>query len=157
MAAPTVSAPQQTPLGKAWTLETRDIVNQSGQLVISKAISPPAGATTAVFHLCINSMGGTTPLIDFGLKSVDVPNFATPVTFNLGDWDGITQITSAASPVLVVVDVGPNIAADDTGSATASSRYGVMAVLPEYILYTITCDGTTGDEDYNFTLTVTWR
>lgn len=134
-------------------LENQTITNQSEtSKVHARAVTPPSWAHSATFFLNVTAMGGTSPLLDFKLETVD-PIDLTSVA-PLGDWDGITQKTGTAA--LITVEIGPRITADDTGSATAACRYGVNATLPPVILYTITTDGTTDDEDYTFTLAVHW-
>lgn len=116
-------------------------------LAISKAVPVPDWAVTVNFALTITTLTGTTPLLDFTLSgSYDLD---TTHSWLLGDWDGITQLTGTG-PYVVSIDVGPAITADDTGSATASSRYGVQASLPPWIVYKYTLDATTNDEDYAF-------
>lgn len=138
--------------GKAFRrLETIAITNQTANsTVVRKAVRVPDWADSMAFYVYYEAAAGTSPLFDF---SLEVPDTAadgsvddSPIG-NLGDWDGITQVTGTG-PYLFQVDVGPNITADDTGSATASSRYGVEAALPPVVVYKYTTDGTTDDEDY---------
>jgi len=138
--------------GRVQHLENAVITNQQGALANAKAIGAPAWARFATFYLNVSAMAGTTPLLDFKLEAVD-PMDLTSVA-PLGSWDGITQKTGTAA--LITVDVGPGLTIDDTGSATAACNYKVDAPLPPIILYTVTTDGTTGDEDYSFTLSVAW-
>lgn len=157
MAAPTVATLNAQGVGAYTLLENQAITNQTANTAtIVKAISPPRWAQWGIFYLNITSMGGTSPLLDFKLEVVDPGDFDTTAVSPLGDWDGITQVT-AATNTLIVVEVGPDVTTDDTGSATASCRYGVRAVLPTWLMYTITTDGTTDDEDYVFTLGCEWR
>ena len=138
-------------------LESLAVTNAAATTTVTKAVRVPGWARTCHFLLNVTVMGGSSPLLDFGLQTVDPTTLGTTHVGNLGDWDGITQLTGAAAPVLVTVDVGPNIVADDTGSATASCRYGVCCSLPAVIVYYITYDGTTHDEDYTATLQVLFR
>ena len=138
-------------------LESLAVTNAAATTTVTKGVRVPSWARTCHFLLNVTVMGGTSPLLDFALKGVDPATLDTTHVWNLGDWDGITQLTGAVAPVLVCVDVGPAIVADDTGSATASCRYGVMASLPPVIVYSITYDGTTHDEDYTATLEVFFR
>lgn len=138
-------------------LDTISVTDASATTATSKAVPVPQWATSALWLLSVTTMAGTSPLIDFTLKGVNPWSLDTTHTWNLGDWDGITQLTSAASPVMVAIDVGPGITADDTGSATASCRYGVEASLPPMIVYTHTYDGTTQDEDYAYTISVFFK
>lgn len=140
-------------------LETVAITNQSGANVTRKAIKVPAFANYATIVLDNMTLGGTSPLLDFIVQAVNITANATPDSDDLialGGWDGITQKT-AASATNTVIDIGPLITVDDTGSATATDRYGVQAVLPPWLVYTYTLDGTTGDEDYAFTISVYWH
>lgn len=133
-------------------LESQALENVAATASIQKAIAVPQRATTAQFLFVVTNMAGTSPLLDFIVQGVDPYNVDDGYLYNLGDWDGITQLTSAAATVVVAVDIGPNYTADDTGSATASCRYAVQAALPPVLVYKITYDGTTTDEDYTFTL-----
>ena len=139
--------------GRVWFLENQTITNQTENTKVhARALAVPGWAALATFYLNVTVMTGTSPLLDFKLSYVD-PIDLTSTTL-LGDWAGITQKTGTAA--LVVVEVGPGMLADATGSATAGCRYSVNAILPAVLLYTITTDGTTDDEDYAFTLSVQW-
>lgn len=157
MTAISKTTPDFAGVGQWRQLEDVTLTNQSGAYSNQKYVQVPAHAREAVFLFTVTSMAGTTPLLDFIVEGVNPENIDTTETWQLGDWDGITQLTSAAATVNVAVDIGPEIAADDTGSATASCRYGVNAALPPLLVYTITADGTTGDEDYAFTLGVKFQ
>lgn len=138
-------------------LEDQTITNAAATASIQKAIRVPQWAHYAQFLFVVSSMGGNTPLLDFIVQGVNPYNLDTTHLFNLGDWDGITQLTSAAAVVVVALDIGPTYTADDTGSATASCRYAVQSMLPPVLVYKVTYDGTTTDEDYTFTLSVSFR
>jgi hypothetical protein len=136
-------------------LEDVTITNGSGAGAKTRFIRVPEWANRVTFYLFNDVMTGTTPLLDF---VVGVPDFGGATKFAaptddtdalLGDqsWNGITQVT-AAGPSLITVNIGPDLTADDTGSATASCNYDVRATLPPVLYYTITTDATTGDEDY---------
>lgn len=154
MAAPTIKALN---VSGHTLLETLAIVNQTANSAsVVGAINPPRWARHAIFYLNITSMGGTSPLLDFKLEAVDPSDFDTSAVAPLGSWDGITQKTAATNS-LDIIEVGPDLVADDTGSATASGHYAVRAVLPTWIMYTITTDGTTDDEDYSATLSAEFR
>lgn len=129
--------------------------NQIATLAIAKAVTVPPWATYATWYLNIAAMTGTSPLVDFKLEAVD-PIGLTAVA-PLGSWDGITQKTTNTTVCMTTVDVGPGLTVDDSGSATASDNYKVDAPLPGIILYTITLDGTTGDEDYTITLAAAFK
>lgn len=116
-------------------------------LAVSKAVPVPDWAETAQFCLNITTLTGTSPLVDFTLSGTY--NLDTTFSWLLGDWDGITQLTGTG-PYVVLIDIGPSVLADDTGSATANSRYGVASTLPPWIVYKYTLDATTNDEDYAF-------
>ncbi len=149
-------------------LESISIVNGTGMGgdAVTYGVSVPAWATKAVFTIFYDAGAGTSPLFDFTLGTPDwgsrtlmaAPTDATDVAATLGNaaWNGITQVTGAG-PYQIVVEVGPDVTDDDTGSATASCYYGVKCELPPVITYTITIDTTTNDEDYTIRLAVMWR
>ena len=125
----------------------------------------PDWATKVLFYIFYDSAAGTSPLFDFVLGVPDfgsttlisAPSDATDVaTLGNAAWNGITQVTGAG-PYQIVVEVGPDVADDDTGSATASCYYGVKGELPPVITYTITVDTTTNDEDYTIRLVAFWK
>jgi hypothetical protein len=115
-----------------------------------------------LFYIFYDSGTGTSPLFDFTLGVPDFGDANTITdgtdasTVGNGAWNGITQVTGAG-PYQIVVEVGPDVTDDDTGSATASCWYGVKAELPPYLTYTITIDTTTNDEDYAFRLVAVWK
>lgn len=157
MAAPTVATLNAQNVNAYTLLENQVITNQTANsATIVKAISPPRWARYAIFYLNITSMAGTTPLLDFKIEAVDPGDFDTTAVTAIGSWDGITQKTAAAN-TLDLIEIGPDLLDDDTGSATASGQYSIQAVLPTWLMYTITTDGTTDDEDYTFTLGVEFR
>lgn len=138
-------------------VETIAITNQTANsATVKKAVAVPSWANFATVVIGALTMGGTTPLFDFKLYGTfsNVPDDGS--LYELGGWDGITQKTAAAGTV-TTVDVGPTVVADDTGSATASDRYGVSSVLPNVLVYEYTTDGTTDDEDYAGTISVFFR
>ncbi len=145
-------------------LEAVTVTNGSGMGGDTKTrgLRVPAWATKAIFYIFYDSSAGTSPLFDFVLG---VPDFGTANTITDGTdiatlgnaaWNGITQVTGTGA-YQIVVEVGPDVTDDDTGSATASCWYGVKAELPPYITYTMTIDTTTNDEDYAFRLVVQWK
>ena len=164
MAAVTVNDPEIR--NGVQFLESVVITNQTANsTAVTKAVHVPAWATKAIFTIFYDSAGGTTPLFDFVLGVPDWgsralllnPTDATDVaTFGNAAWNGITQITGTG-PYQIVVEVGPDVTDDDTGSATASCYYGVKGELPPVLTYTYTTDGTTDDEDYTFRIAVVWR
>jgi len=147
-------------------LESVAIVNQStNTLATTKALSVPYWATKVLFHIFYDSATGTSPQFDFVVGVPDwgsrdllaAPTDATDVaTLGNAAWNGITQVTGAG-PYQIVVEVGPGVPDDDTGSATASCWYGVGTELPPVITYTYTTDGTTDDEDYTFRIVAQWK
>ena len=147
-------------------LENVTITNQAdNSLAVKKGLYVPDWATKVIFYIFHDSSAGTSPLFDFVLG---VPDFGTAALLNapsddtdvatLGNaaWNGITQITGTGA-YQIVVEVGPDVTDDDTGSATASCYYGVKAELPPVITYTYTTDGTTDDEDYAFRILAHWK
>jgi hypothetical protein len=131
----------------------------------TRAVSVPEWATKAIFYIFYDAAAGTSPLFDFTLGVPDwgsrtllaEPTDATDVsTLGNAAWNGITQVTGAG-PYQIVVEVGPDVTDDDTGSASASCWYGVKAELPPIITYTMTIDTTTNDEDYTIRLAVQWK
>ena len=139
-------------------LETIAITNQTADTTaVTKGVHVPPWANHATFVIEL-TMTGTTPTFDFVLQGVNVAVAQPPDdsdVYNLGGWDGITQKT-AATAQFVSIDVGPSIDTDDTGSATASDRYGVAAFLPPVIAYKYTTTGADDDEDYAATISVYW-
>jgi hypothetical protein len=150
-----ISAPRRVNL-----LETIAITNQTADsAAVTKAVAVPKWAEYATIVIGGLTMAGTSPLFDFIVGAVNVAAGAVPDSAQqipLGGWDGITQKTAAAA-TSTVIDIGPNVATDDSGSATASDRYGIAAVLPEWLYYTYTTDGTTDDEDYAATISIYFR
>jgi hypothetical protein len=144
-------------------LENVTITNQTANsTAVTKGLYVPDWATKVVFTIFFDSSAGTSPLFDFVLG---VPDFGTidaitdgtdVATLGNAAWNGITQVTGNG-PYQIIVEVGPDVTDDDTGSATASCYYGVKAELPPVITYTYTTDGTTDDEDYAFRIVANWR
>ena len=147
-------------------LEDVTITNQTANsTAVTKGVSVPPWATKVIFTIFYDSSAGTSPLFDFVLGVPDwgsrtllaAPTDATDVaTLGNGAWNGITQVTGNG-PYQIVVEVGPDVTDDDTGSAAASCWYGVKAELPPVITYTYTTDGTTDDEDYGFRIAAHWK
>lgn len=140
-------------------LEDVTITNQTANsTAVTKGVRVPGWATKVIFYIFFDSSAGTSPLFDFVLGMPDfgdATTFAAPTdatdlaTLGNAAWNGITQVTGNG-PYVIVVEVGPDVTDDDTGSATASCYYGVKCELPPVITYTYTTDGTTDDEDYRF-------
>jgi hypothetical protein len=146
-------------------LENVTVTNGSGLTggdTATTGVWVPEWATKVVFYIFYDSAAGTSPLFDFVLG---VPDFGTAgsvtdgtdvATLGNAAWNGITQVTGTGA-YLIVVEVGPDVTDDDTGSATASCYYGVKAELPPVITYKITIDTTTNDEDYAFRILAHWK
>jgi hypothetical protein len=145
--------------GAGGLVETVSITNQiNNTVVVSRAVMVPAWARYATVVVGALTMAGTSPLLDFTVRghsggaAVDDGEL-----FLLGaGWDGITQKT-AATASYTTIHIGPDIVADDSGSATASDAYGVGAVLPPVLVYTYTTDGSSDDEDYAASIRVHFR
>lgn len=154
MAAPTIKRLDAWAANAKTVLETWAHVNYTSDTPTTGAFSPPTWARRMMVYLNNDVVAGTTGLVDFKLEIINPNNFdvAEGVAL-LGDWDGITQVTNTTNQ-LIVIEVGPEVTADDSGSATASCRYGVRAVLPTWVYYTLTFDSGTEDEDYTGSLTV---
>jgi hypothetical protein len=138
-------------------LENVTVTNGSGLTggdTATTGLYVPDWATKVIFYIFYDSAAGTSPLFDFVLG---VPDFGTDVaTLGNAAWNGITQVTGAG-PYQIVVEVGPDVTDDDTGSASASCYYGIKAELPPVITYKITIDTTTNDEDYGFRILAHWK
>lgn len=144
-------------------LESVTITNQTANsTAVTKGVGVPPWATKGIFYIFFDSSAGTSPLFDFVLG---MPDWGTEGTVTDGTdmstlgnaaWNGITQVTGTG-PYVIVVEVGPDVTDDDTGSATASCYYGVKCELPPVITYTYTTDGTTDDEDYAFRIVAHWK
>jgi hypothetical protein len=158
MAAPTIKEIHPQGAGHVTVLEEWEITDGVGFTTPAvKAFSPPTWATDMVVYLHNTLVAGTTDTVDFKMEVVDPVNFDVATgTTPLGDWDGITQVTSTTNQ-LITIEVGPDVTADDTGSATASCRYGVRAVLPKWVLYTLTFNVGDLDEDYTGHLAVEFK
>lgn len=144
--------------GRYQLLETIAITNAAATTTVNKCVLVPEWARNAIFVLDV-TITGTTPLFDFIVKGINVAHDQVPNSddaYQLGGWDGITQLTTDASSPMVTITIGPAITADDTGSATVDSGYGVSSPLPPVLMYTYTYDGTTHDEDYNGSISVYW-
>src|SRR5512145_850453 len=99
----------------------------------TRAVRVPTWATKLLLWIFYNSAAGTTPSFAF---TMGVPDFSTAArllaptddtdiaTLGNAAWNGITALTGAG-PYQVVVEVGPDVTDDDTGSASASCYYGV--------------------------------
>ena len=138
------------------------IVDQTAaSTAVTRFIRCPPGARYCTWFLYVDVVDGTTPKLDFVVRTPDAYGFPDGGTlFGIGEWDGITQITSAASPFLVTIDIGPGvtgIANDDTGSASASCHYSINAELPPVLAYTYTTQDAADDADYSFRLAVNFR
>ena len=165
MAAVTSDATPTGGRGHLETLETIAITNQSGALTVSRALAVPSFAKAARFVLDI-TIAGTTPLFDFAIRGGSTAGHTRigatfDSTTDIYDFAGapaaITQLTTDGSSPIVSIDLGPGIVLDTSGSATANCSYAFPCVgLPPWLIYVYTVDGTTGDEDYNGTVSVQW-
>ncbi len=165
MAAVTINSAAVSPDGIQF-LEDVTITDQTAaSTAVTKAVRVPNWATKLLLHLFHDSQGGTTPTFDFVLGVPDwgstallaAPSDATDVA-SLGNaaWNGITQVTGTGA-YQIVVEVGPDVTDDDTGSASASCWYGVKAELPPWITYTYTTTDSADDADYRFRLAAQWK
>ncbi len=143
-------------------LETLAVTNAAASGTVFKSVAIPGWAKSAKFIVDI-TITGTTPLfdfvvyggLDFSAGATGGPPLITTDIYGLGNlWDGITQLTTDTSSPTIQVAIGPTIPVDDTGSATADSWYGVLDILPPYLVYKYVYDGTTHDEDYNGTISL---
>lgn len=143
-------------------LEVQAITNQASTATTRKGVSVPLWASSCSFYITLNSMGGSSPLFDF---EIDYANYATSPPSTLTTYPkvgnaglSITQVTAAAAGgTVITIDLGPAMALDTTGSATASCYYSVPLYLPPVLVYAFTLDGTTADEDYDFTISALFR
>jgi len=167
MAAITMVGPNIPITNGVQFVETISITDQvAASTAVTKGLSVPAWATKLLFHIFYDAATGTAPLFDFVLGVPDwgsstliaSPTDATDVaTLGNAAWNGITQVTGAG-PYQIVVEVGPDVTDDDTGSATASCWYGVKCELPPVITYKYTTAGAgAAKEDYTVRLVAQWR
>jgi hypothetical protein len=162
LAALTVLKPDYSK-GNFQLLETIALTNTS-TATVNKGVSVPEWAVGCTFVVDI-TITGTTPLFDFNIKGVNIAapsSSSIPVNtsdaFLIGGaaWIGITQLTTDTSTPMVTIHLGPHVTTDVTGSATVDSVYAVNCYLPPMLMYTYVVDGTTGDEDYNGSISVYW-
>lgn len=112
------------------------------------ALQTPDWARSAIVHLRVSAVAGTTPLTDMKFQYVH-PVSGTALDFQ---WDGITQIAGTTAGHVVVHVGTPNIdTADDTGAV-----YFVTDQLPKQWNIVTTFDRTTGNETYTYQLAVEW-
>jgi len=147
-------------------LEDVTITNQTAaSTAVTKAVRAPYWATKLLLYIFHDSQGGTTPKFDFVLGTPDwgsttllaAPTDATDVaTLGNATWNGITQVTGTGA-YQIVIEVGPDVTDDDTGSASASCYYGVKAELPPWITYTYTTTDDADDADYRFRIAAHWK
>lgn len=146
----------------AFLCETIAIVNQTAaSTTVRKAVPVPGWAHYATFVIGSLTLGGTTPTFDFVIERYDsaANSYGQPddgFLVPLGGWNGITQKTSASSTE-TVIDIGPTVITDDTGSASASDQYGVTAVLSPWLIYSYTTTDAADDADYSATITCYFR
>lgn len=147
-------------------LETVAVTNLTPTTTRTKALGVPSWAKSVMFVLDL-TITGTTPLFDFtvyggqtagGRYGADLDATTDIFEFVHTGPATITQLTTDASTPITVLSIAQGIGAPDTtGSATANSAYTFScAVLPPWLIYKYIMDGTTGDEDYNGTISVVW-
>jgi hypothetical protein len=148
-------------------LESVSILNQvAASTAVTKGVRVPAWANNMVIFIFFDAAAGTGKGFDFSLGIPDfgsetllgAPTDANDVaTFGDAAWDGITRVTGAG-PYVIRIAVGPEVADDDTGSATASCEYGVKcAALPPVFTYTYTTLDGGDDCDYTFRVVVQFK
>jgi hypothetical protein len=144
-------------------LEAVTIANQTAaSTTVTKGVGVPAWATKVVFYIFFDSSGGTTPKFDFTLGMPDwgtagaVTDATDLSAIGNAAWNGITQVTGNG-PYVIVVEVGPDVTDDDTGSATASCYYGVKCELPPILTYSYTTQDAADDADYTFRIAAHWK
>lgn len=161
----TLATVNTTDEGKAFRqLESVVISNQSAaSTAVIKAVSVPLWAKNATFYFIMNSMSGTSPSVALSLTYADFSTsppttMATPAKLGNAGLTIATVTSVAAVPSLITVDIGPDVAVDTTGSASASGYYSVTCYLPPYILYSYTtAGGGASPEDYDFDIAVLFR
>ena len=146
-------------------LETIAVTNAAATTTVNRALAVPIGFNAVTFIIDI-TITGTTPTFDFTISGGQVAGGRYGATldsttdkfeFTAGGPATITQLTTAASTPITTVSIGPGVQTDTTGSATVNSAYAFSAVgLPPWLIYTYIYDGTTTDEDYNGTISVSW-
>lgn len=164
--AETVKGDNRANRSRSEWLETIARTNLTPTTTVNRALAVPPWAKSATFVIDI-TITGTTPLFDFAVYGV------VPAVYALGTRRGstldsttdiyefpttaaITQLTTDNSTPTTTLSIGPGLVVDTTGSATANSSYSFAGVLPEWLIYKYVMDGTTGDEDYNGTISVVW-
>ena len=149
-------------------LETIAQTNLTPTTTVNRALAVPSSAVAATFIVDV-TITGTTPLFDFSVfaaashtrqgASLDstTDKFPFPTTAAAPATAAITQMTTDTSTPIAAVSIGPGLTLDVTGSATANAHYSFPAYLTPWLIYTYIMDGTTGDEDYNGTISVVWH
>lgn len=166
MAAITLNNPAINSLGVQF-LEDVTITNQTAaSTAVKSAFYVPKWATKLVMYIFYDSATGTTPTFAFTMGIPDfgdattfaAPTDATDIAVTLGNaaWDGITTLTGGG-PYLIVIEIGPDVTDDDTGSATASCFYGIHMELPPVLNYTYTTTDSADDADYRFRIVNHWK
>jgi len=113
-------------------------------------VTTPSWAKYAQVYLNWSAMAGTTPLMDFKIHDADPVALNDTYKLDALGWNGITQLTTVPSPIIVQIGPGiTGIADDDTGPF-----YSLNGPLPVLMGFQITLDRTTGDETYTYTLSV---
>lgn len=102
----------------------------------------PSGAIAAVFYLDATDFEGTTPTMDVKLQYTDPTGTDEVIDMDNG---AFAQLT--ADDTQAVLQVGPGLANDNTGSVRSTN-----ALLGGRMRAVIDIDRSTGDETYSYTL-----
>lgn len=161
MAAITENTNQQ---GKAVRfLENVTITDQAAaSTTVRKFVRVPSWARFATLYLFHQSAGGTAPSLNILLEVPDIKTVALlsapddGLLLTLGNFS-FTAITGTG-PYVQQIHMGPGIADDNTGSATADASYGIDANLPPLLAYAyVTAGAGVALEDYTFQLVLHFR
>lgn len=148
-------------------LEDVTISNQvAASTAVTKGVRVPPWASHMSIYIFFDSSGGTTPKFDFVLGTPDFGSAAllaapsdetdNAAAFGNAAWNGITQVTGNG-PYQILINCGPDVTDDDTGSASASCEYGVKTTLPPVFTYTYTTQDAADDADYRFRIVVVFK
>lgn len=149
-------------------LETIAVTNAAATTTVNRALAVPSWAVACSFIIDI-TVTGTTPTFDFSVfaaashtrqgASLDstTDKIPFPTTAAAPATAAITQITTANSTPTNLLQIGPGLTLDVTGSATANAAYSFPAYLTPWLIYTYAYDGGDLDEDYAGTISVVWH
>lgn len=127
------------------TLATGTAQADTGQTTV---VQTPDWASSAIVHLRVSAVAGTTPTTDMKFQYVH-PVSGTALDMQ---WNGITQIAGTTTGYVVVhIGTGNVDTEDDTGTV-----YFVKDQLPKVWNIVLTLDRTDTDETYSFSLAVEW-